>query len=96
VLGVTSVGKSLTVTNGTWTATPKATFTYQWYFCNKASTTVSTMGKIAVGCKPISRATASTLKLTTAQKKFYIAVLIMGKNTAGSKKVFTATVGPVK
>ena len=95
-MGITAAGKTLTAFPGTWMAAPKVTFTYQWYSCIKVSKTVSTVGKVAIGCKVISRATTSTLKLTTANKKLYMAVLITGRNTAGSKKVFTATVGYVK
>jgi alpha-tubulin suppressor-like RCC1 family protein len=96
VAGLAAVGKSLIALPGAWTAAPKATFTYQWYSCTKASKTVSTVGKVATGCKAISGATKSSLKLTTAHKKLYMAALITAKNTAGTKKVFTATVGPVK
>ena len=96
ISGVSVVGKLLSALNGTWTAAPKATFTYQWYACTKASKSVSAVGKVAIGCKAVSGATKSSLKLTTAHKKLYVSVLITGKNTAGTKKVFTATVGQVK
>jgi len=57
---------------------------------------ISTVGKIATGCKPIAGATKSSLKLNADHKGKYMAALITGKNTAGAKKVFTATVGSVR
>ena len=96
VSGTPTAGKSLTAQAGTWSGSPTPVITYQWYACTKANKKISSVGKVASGCKAVTGATKSSLKLTTAHKKFYMAVLITGRNNSGSKKVFTATVGQVK
>jgi len=96
VSGTTAIGKSLTAQAGTWVGSPTPAITYQWYACTKASKTVSIVGKVASGCKLVRSATKPSLKLTTALKKLYMAVLITAKNASGTKKVFTATIGTVK
>jgi len=68
VTGTTTVGQTLSTTNGTWTGTPTIVFTYQWQ-------------RNGVN---ISSATASTYILVDADAENPIRCVVTGTNSAGS------------
>ena len=79
--GVLRVGRTLTAAKGTWTATPAATYRYQWYRCTATGAAAST---VPVTCTVIAGATKSTYKLLTADKTAgYIRVKVTATSTAG-------------
>ena len=86
----------MTAKPGIWRGAAKITYTYQWYSCTKAVTSVIKTGKVPVTCKKISNATKSTFKLTTKQKKSYVSVLVTASNRSGRFKVQTASRTAVK
>jgi hypothetical protein len=96
VTGTATVGKTLTAKAGVWTGTSKITYSYQWYVCTKSIKAVIKNGKLPAGCSIISKATKSSLKLTTKQKKTYVAVLITARNSAGSSRLLTKSTGQIK
>lgn len=79
ISGTTSVGSTLTTTNGTWTGTPTPTYTYQW----------------KRGGTNIGGATSSTYLLVTADAGTTITVTVTATNTAGSASATSAGVGPI-
>jgi hypothetical protein len=79
--GVLKVGRTLTATRGTWTATPSATYRYQWYRC---TATGSASATVPGTCTLIAGATKSTYKLLAADKTAgYIRVKVTATSTAG-------------
>ena len=79
--GVLRVGRTLTAAKGTWTATPTATYRYQWYRCTATGVAAAT---VPVTCTVIAGATKSTYKLLTADKTAgYIRVKVTATSTAG-------------
>lgn len=79
--GVLRVGRTLTAARGTWTATPTATYRYQWYRCTATGAAAST---VPGTCALIAGATKSTYKLLTADKTAgYIRVKVTATSTAG-------------
>ena len=79
--GVLRVGRTLTAARGTWTATPTATYRYQWYRCTATGVAAAT---VPVTCTVIAGATKSTYKLLTADKTAgYIRVKVTATSTAG-------------
>jgi hypothetical protein len=79
--GVLRVGRTLTAAKGTWTATPSATYRYQWYRCTAAGTADSA---VPGTCTLIAGATKSTYKIVAADKTAgYIRVKVTATSTAG-------------
>jgi hypothetical protein len=79
VTGRAKVGKRLTAVKGTWTGYPTPTYSYQWYACTSV---VSVVTEAVPGtCAVIKKATQSTLKLKSKQKKKYVTVLVTGAST---------------
>ncbi|MFM9165840.1 MAG: hypothetical protein ACKOQO_03370 [Candidatus Limnocylindrus sp.] len=79
--GVLRVGRTLTATKGTWTATPTATYRYQWYRCTATGVAAATVPDT---CTVIAGATKSTYKLVAADKVAgYIRVKVTATSTAG-------------
>jgi hypothetical protein len=79
ISGTTTVGQTLTTTNGTWTGTPTPSYTYQW----KRNGT------------NISGATSNSYLLVTADGAATITVTVTATNTAGSASATSTGVGPV-
>lgn len=79
ITGTATVGQQLTASTGTWTATPAATFAYQW----------------TRGGTPIAGATSNAYTLTGADAGATIAVAVTAQNSAGSATANSGTVGPV-
>lgn len=79
--GVLRVGRTLTAARGTWTATPTATYRYQWYRCTATGAAASTVPET---CTLIAGATKSTYKLLAADKATgHIRVKVTATSTAG-------------
>ena len=79
--GVLRVGRTLTAARGTWTATPTATYRYQWYRCTATGAASATVPDT---CTVIVGATRSTYKLLAADKTAgYIRVKVTATSTAG-------------
>ncbi len=81
ITGTAASGQTLTANNGLWSASPAASYTYQWERCT--STSVST-------CSVIAGATAGTYKLQTADVGRYMVVRVTGSNTKGARSAFSA------
>lgn len=79
VSGTTTVGQTLSTTNGSWTATPTPTFTYQWQRNNVN----------------ISGATSSTYVLVTADYNTNIRCVVTATNPAGIGSANSNSVGPI-
>jgi hypothetical protein len=79
--GVLRVGRTLTAAKGTWTATPAATYRYQWYRCTATGAAVAT---VPGTCTLIAGATKSTYKLLAADKTAgHVRVKVTATSTAG-------------
>jgi hypothetical protein len=79
--GLVKVGRTLTAAKGTWTATPTATYAYQWYRCTATGVAAATVPDT---CTVIAGATKSTYKLLAADKTAgYIRVKVTATSTAG-------------
>ena len=79
--GVLKVGRTLTAAKGTWTATPAATYRYQWYRCTATGAAAST---VPVTCTVIAGATKSTYKVLAADKTAgHVRVKVTATSTAG-------------
>ena len=77
------VGVTLKATKGTWTGST-ATYKYTWYRCTVIGKT-ATKAKPASSfkCSAISGKTASSLKLTKAEKGKFIRVMVTATNSSG-------------
>jgi len=83
VSGTAKVSKILTTKKGTWTGYPTpSAFTYQWYSCTKQVNAATQT--IPSTCKSISKATKSTLAVTSSFKGKYLAVAVTGTSTGTS------------
>jgi hypothetical protein len=72
----------LTANKGKWSGYPIPNITMQWYVCTKQVKSVTQT--IPKTCKLISKATKSTLAVTSTYKGKYIAVAVSGKGTGTS------------
>jgi hypothetical protein len=79
--GVLRVGRTLTAGRGTWTATPAATYRYQWYRCTATGAAAAT---VPGTCTLIAGATKSTYKVLAADKTAgHVRVKVTATSTAG-------------
>jgi hypothetical protein len=76
ISGTTTLGSTLTTTDGTWSGTPTPTFTYQWYR----------------GASPISGATSTTYVTTLADSTANITCQVTATNSAGSATATSNTI----
>jgi hypothetical protein len=79
ISGTAQVGKTLTASNGTWTASPTS-YAYQWQSCDSAGAT----------CVAISGATGSTRLLATSDQGHTLRVIVKATNTVGSTSATSA------
>jgi hypothetical protein len=79
ISGTTTVGSSLSTTNGSWTGSPTPSYAYQW----------------KRGGTNISGATSSTYLLVTADLAAMITVTVTATNASGSASATSAGVGPI-
>ena len=78
ISGVAQVGKSLSVTTGTWNGAPTV-YAYQWLRCTSK----------AMSCKKIAGATSASYKLTSADAKHKLKAVVTASNAAGSSAATT-------
>ncbi len=92
--GADEVGGTITADPGAWNSNPAPTFTYQWYSCDAASSTVSS------GCSAVAGSTASTFSPTEAQAGKYILANVTATTSvwAGNALAVKAssTFGPIR
>jgi hypothetical protein len=96
VTGVAKKGKILSASAGKWTSAAKITYTYQWYACSKKVAKGAVVTKVVSTCKVISKATKAKYTLTAKDAKKFVVALVSAKNSKGTTKYLTASVGPVK
>ena len=78
------VGATLKATKGTWTGS-EMTYKYTWYRCTVVGkTALKAKPTSAAKCSVISGKTASSLKLTKAEKGKFIRVMVTATNSKGS------------
>ena len=71
ISGTTTVGSTLTVTDGTWSGTPTPTYTRQWQRCDTS-------------CADIAGATGASYALVAADAGQKLQVVVTAANSAGS------------
>jgi RHS repeat-associated protein len=88
VSGEIITGQTLTAGTGIWTASPTASYTYQWQRCNSAGT----------GCTNVSGATGATYTLGSGDAGYRLRVMVKATNTGGATEKASAaaerTAGP--
>jgi hypothetical protein len=84
VQGSPGVGKTMKVTNGSWSTS--ATFTYQWVRCDAHD----------AGCANIPDATAATYVPVAADVGHFLGAQVTATNAAGSASVLSSGNGPVE
>jgi hypothetical protein len=89
ILGIAKAGGTLTASAGVWNGVPAPRIAYQWYVCNSAVTSIKQ--SVPAGCVSISGASGSKLRLTSAQKGKYVALVVTVSNQFGTRLIFTRT-----
>jgi glucose/arabinose dehydrogenase/PKD repeat protein len=79
-------GRTLSVTNGTWTGATPITFAYQWQRCNS----------IGGSCLDLIGATSTSYFLTSADAGFTIRARVTASNAFGSSSAISAPTAVVK
>jgi hypothetical protein len=87
--GTATSGRTLTVTAGTWSATPTATLSYKWMRCTQQIGSL-TSSKPA-SCTEISGQISQTYTLTASDVGKYISVQETATNSAGTAIRLTPT-----
>ena len=87
VTGTAKVGKKLTVSAGTWTGKPTPSTSYQWYACTSKPASATRLNA-AWKCVAITKATASTFTITSAEVGMYLLASVTGTNSAGAVTYF--------
>jgi hypothetical protein len=85
--GQARVGRTVTVSNGTWSGALPMTFTYQWLRC-------TTNG--LESCTAISGATASSYVITGEDRRLRLRARVTATNGGGSASATSAATSPVK
>jgi len=92
ISGSSKVGSKLTASPGTWSGAPKPTYTYTWAACTKSGAAASSLPR---DCTVISKATASSLTLASAQRGKFIRVIVSAKNSLGTVTSVSAATSKV-
>ncbi|MFM6980334.1 MAG: hypothetical protein ACKOWE_02895, partial [Micrococcales bacterium] len=87
--GIPVPGDILTGTNGTWSSTPAATYTYRWLQCSATKT--SSTGLIPSGCVAIPGETLNTHEITDADVGSYLMFAVLASNGSSTLEAFSAT-----
>jgi hypothetical protein len=82
ISGTPTVGRTLAAAPGTWSGTAPIGYAYQWQRC-------------AAACTAIARATTSTYKVTSTDRRARLRVLVTASNAAGRAQAVSSQVGPV-
>jgi hypothetical protein len=96
VSGTAKIGKTLTVSKGSWTGTPTPTYSYKWYRCTVSGSTAKTTAPTSsLKCVAVAGKTSTTYKLAAADKGKYIRAFVTVKNSKGTKYSLTKTTAKV-
>ncbi|MEY2694299.1 MAG: hypothetical protein RL142_647, partial [Actinomycetota bacterium] len=76
--GSAVVSQTLTAVEGTWAATPSASFAYQWYSCSAAVPAAAVKN---AKCAAIAGARSSTYLIPAAQNNKYLVVQVLAANS---------------
>lgn len=88
--GVAKVGKTIKATVPVFSSPSGIGVTkFQWYVCSAKVTIVQP--SIPAGCSLIKKATGSSYKLTSSQKKKYLGLAITNTNAVGTATMFSPT-----
>ncbi len=90
--GTSKSGRVLSAKAGTWLGSSKITYKYQWMRC---TTTYKAATSKGAKCAAISKATAATYKLATADVGKYIRVVVTAANPYGKAESHSVTTGKV-
>lgn len=93
VAGDTTVGNTLTTSDGTWSGAPAPTLTYGWALCSAAVATPSTT--LAANCSVIPGATAATWAITADAVGKFVVGAVTATNSLGATTVWTASTAAV-
>ena len=83
ISGVSQLGQTLTLNEGTWTGSPPLTYRYQWRRCDSSGGS----------CADIAGATARTYVLTSADVGSTMRALVIASNGASATAYTSAVVG---
>lgn len=83
ISGTAEVGQTLTAGNGSWSAYPAPTYSYEWESCSGST------------CTPIGGATSSTFTVTSAQEGHTIEVQVTATNSLGNASTTSSATGTV-
>ena len=86
ISGQARVGRTVTVSNGTWTGSQPMTFTYQWLRCSG-----TTMGS----CSVIVGATANSYVVSSANLGFRLRASVTATNPGGSGTATSTATGKI-
>jgi hypothetical protein len=96
ITGTAKVGKVLTAATGTWAGTTPIAYSYKWYRCTVAGTSVgATAPNAAAKCTIIAGKTAATYTLTSADKGKFVRVLVTGSNKVGTGLSLSKSTGKI-
>jgi hypothetical protein len=96
ISGTAKIGKTLTVSKGSWTGTPTPTYSYKWYRCTVSGSTAKTTAPTSsLKCVAVAGKTSTTYKLAAADKGKYIRAFVTVKNSKGTKYSLTKTTAKV-
>ena len=79
--GVVAVGRTLTAIDGTWMASPSATFTYQWYSCSAAVPAAAVKNS---KCAVIAGATSANYVIAAGMNNKYLVVQVKATNSTNA------------
>ena len=83
ISGTTFAGQVLTANDGTWSATPTATYSYAWYACT-VSLPNGFANTVAVNCSAIPGATNATYTIDRTYYGKSLSVRVIATNSSGS------------
>ena len=83
---VLKVGSTITANDGTWTALPAPTFSYQWYRCGAP---VSRSATTQIGCSAISGATSKNYLISIADAGQYLSVSVRANNPYATEVIYS-------
>jgi len=83
---ILKVGSTITANDGSWTALPAPTFTYQWYRCGAP---VARSATPQIGCTAISGATSKNYLISIADAGQYLSVSVRADNPYASEVIYS-------
>ncbi|HWF75100.1 MAG TPA: Ig-like domain repeat protein [Solirubrobacteraceae bacterium] len=83
ITGATTVGRTLSTTNGGWSGTPPSGYSYQWQRCTSSA------------CTNIAGANNTTYALSNSDLGMKVRVVVLAVNSVGGGVAVSNKVGPV-